>query len=99
MIYLQYAGLFYLSMAFIKFMMAVPSFPVAISVISRLRTGRRGAVLGRYIALIPAIAAVAALIGWPMALWMERGRFFLAYTNFQVMRDAARAWREAHAKS
>lgn len=94
---LEVFGIAYLVIAFAKFMLCVPTLPVAIGAMSRMRGAPRGTVLMTYVVAVPVLAVLAVLFGWIPVLYREGIRFFFVYSNFAAMRDCVRAYREAHA--
>jgi len=94
--FITYLATVYLCFAFIKFMLCVPHIPRVIGVVSRLAGADRGAVLKRYVFIIPLVVAGLSLFGWVAALYREGISFFVMYSSRDVTRDCILGYRHSH---
>jgi hypothetical protein len=92
----QYITVFYFFVGFSKFILALPTLPVAIATLSWMDTRTKGVVLLRYVFMVPLFTMVISMAWWIPTLYLERYRFFIAYSNASVMRDAIAVHRMLH---
>ena len=85
----------YCAMAFIKFMLASTTLPVAIMAMSRMVTRRRGQIAWGYALLVSLLTIAVSFFCWIPTLRREGFRFFSVYRDVDVMRAVVRGHRDA----
>lgn len=82
----EFLAFLYLGMAFLKFCLVLPTFYFSIKVYKRLH-GQQ-ACLPLFIILLP----IVCVFMWPLALQMERGRFFFIYSRISTYKQILKAY-------
>jgi hypothetical protein len=95
-IWAQYLSIFYFFVGFSKFILSIPTLPVAIATLSWMDTRQKGVVLLRYVFMVPLFTLIGSMVWWIPTLYLERYRFFLAYRNASVIREAIAVHRLMH---
>lgn len=95
---IYYAILAYFTVSVCKFILVMPSIPIAIAVASWHITRKKGVIVPAVIFTIPFYWLLVCTFWWVPTLISEKARFFFAYRKHDIIRDALYAYQTVHSQ-